>query len=179
MKKHIIIATLALGAFVLGTKNTQAQSNPVSTTVNIILSDVISIDEGSIASNGLVDFNYVTTTDYNTAKNVTVANSLIVTSSTNFDVKVKAGGSHFVSGNNSIPVNVLKIEAVEGGTMTGTYNAIILSTIDQKLVSIADKGAQKSLSIDYSISAEKAKTVLLGKEPGTYTQTVTYTASSR
>ena len=179
MKKSILIVTFALGAIVIGTKNTQAQdSNPVSTTVNIILSDVISIDEGSVASNGVVGFNYVTATDYNTAKNVTKDNSLIVTSSTNFDVKVKAGGINFVNGNNSIPVNVLKIAAVEGGTMTGTFKTITLSTADQKLVSIADKGAQKTLSIDYSISAEKAQTVLLGKPAGTYTQNVTYTATA-
>ena len=179
MKKQIIIATLALGAFVLGTKNTQAQdSNPVSTTVNIILADVISIDEGSIASNGVVDFNYVTTTDYNSAKNVTVENSLIITSSNNFDVKVKAEGENFVNGSNFIPVNVLQVKAVAGGTMAGGFNDITLSNEDQILVADATLGARKSLSIDYSISAEKAQTVLLGKAPGTYTQNVTYTATA-
>ncbi|MGC1631564.1 MAG: peptidoglycan-binding protein LysM [Gelidibacter sp.] len=182
MKKQIIIATLALGAFVIGTNNTQAQigttSNPVSTTVNIILSDVISIDAGSVASEGIVDFNYVTTADYNTAKNVTVENSLIVTSSKNFDVKVKAEGENFTSGTDVIPVSVLQVKAVSGGTMVGTLNQITLSNANQVLVSNATLGAKKSLSIDYSISAEKAQTVLLGKAPGTYTQKVTYTATA-
>ena len=179
MKKQIIIATLALGAFVLGTSNIQAQSNPVSTNVNIILSDVISIDEGSVASEGVVDFNYVTTTDYNTAKNKTVANSLVITSSKNFDVKVKAEGENFVSGSNLIPVNVLQVKAVTGGTMAaGSLNEITLSNADQVLVTNATLGARKSLSIDYSISATKASTVLLGKAPGTYTQRVTYTATA-
>ena len=178
MKNQIIIATLALGAFVLGTNNAKAQSNPVSTTVNIILADVISIDEGSVASEGVVDFNYTTTTDYNTAKNVMVENSLIVTSSNNFDVKVKADGPNFVSGSNVIPVNVLQVKAVTGGTMAGTLNDITLSTEDQVLVTNATLGAKKSLSIDYSISAENAQNVLLGKEAGTYTQKVTYTATA-
>ncbi len=182
MKKQIIISALALGAFVLGTNNIQAQtgtnSNPVSTRVNIILSDVISIDEGSIASNGIVDFNYVTTTDYNTAKNVTKDESLVITSSRNFDVKVKAEGENFVSGTNLIPVNVLQIKAVTGGTMAGSLNEITLSNADQILVANATLGARKSLSIDYSISADKASTVLLGKAPGTYTQKVTYTATA-
>ena len=179
MKKQIIIATLALGAFVLGTSNAQAQdSNPVKTTVNIILSDVISIDEGSVASEGVVDFNYVTTTDYNTAKNVTVANSLVVTSSKNFDVKVKADGENFVSGSNVIPVSVLQVKAVDEGSMVGTFNEITLSAADQVLVTNATLGAKKSLSIDYSISAENAKNILLGKEAGTYTQKVTYTATA-
>ena len=176
MKKQIIISALALGAFVLGTKNTQAQS--ATTTVNLILSDVISIDPGSVAVGGGVDFNYPTAADYNEAKNATVENSLIVTSSKNFDVKVKADGANFVNGTNLIPVNVLQIKAVTGGTMVGTFNEITLSTADQTLVDNATLGAQKSLSIDYSISAEKAQTVLLGKPAGTYTQNVTYTATA-
>ena len=179
MKKQIVIATVALGAFFFTTNNAQAQA-PVSvaTNVNIILSDVISIDAGSVANSGIVDFNYVTTTDYNTAKNVTVANSLIVTSSKNFDVKVKAEGPNFVSGANLIPVNVMQVKAVTGGTMVGTLNDITLSNVDQVLVTNATLGAQKSLSIDYSISAVKAQTVLLGKPVGTYTQKVTYTATA-
>ena len=182
MKKQIIISALALGAFVLGTGNIKAQvgtsSNASTTTVNLILADVISIDQGSVSSGGVVDFNYSNTTDYNTAKNVTVANSLIVTSSRNFDVKVKAEGENFVNGSNLIPVDVLQVKAVTGGTMVGTMNEITLSNADQILVADATLGAKKSLSIDYSISAEKASTVLLGKAPGTYTQKVKYTATA-
>ena len=182
MKKQIVIAALALGAFVFGTTNAQAQaganSNDVKTTVNLKLAEVISIDAGSVATGGVVDFNYATTTDYNTAKNVTVANSLKITSSRNFDVKVKADGDNFVNGTNSIPVNVMQIKAVSGGTMDGTFNTITLSAADQVLVTKATIGAQKTLSIDYSISAEKASQVLLGKAPGTYTQKVTYTATA-
>ena len=182
MKKSIIIAALALGAFVFGTTNTQAQtgktSNTASTNVNIILSDVISIDAGSVTTGGVVDFNYTTANDYNTAKNVTVENSLKITSSKNFNVNVKAEGANFMNGTNVIPVNVLQVKAVTGGTMVGTLNNITLSTADQVLVGNATLGAQRSLNIDYSISAEKAQTVLLGKAPGTYTQKVTYTATA-
>ena len=180
MTKQIAIAALTIGAIVLGTNNIQAQStsNKASTTVNIILADVISIDAGSIASEGIVDFNYLTTTDYNTAKNVTVPNSLVITSSKNFDVKVKAEGANFVSGSNVIPVDVLQVKAVTGGSLVGTLKEITLSAADQVLVSNATLGARKSLNIDYSISADKASTVLLGKAPGTYTQKVTYTATA-
>lgn len=179
MKSQIIIATLALGAIVLGTNNVQAQdSDEVGTAVNIILADVLSIDEGSVASEGVVDFNYANTTDYNTAKNVTIPNSLIIISSKNFDVKVKADGVNFVSGSNVIPVDILQVKAVNGGTLVGTMNEITLSTADQVLVSNATLGARQSLSIAYSISAEKASNVLLGKPFGTYTQKVTYTATA-
>jgi hypothetical protein len=178
MKKQIVIATLALAAFVLGTNTIQAQTT-ASTTVNIILSDIISIDAGSVATNGIVGFNYATSTDYNSPQNVTVANSLIVSSSNNFNVKVKAEGANFMNGSNVIPVDVLQVKAVPaGGTMVGTFKTIALSATDQELVSNATLGAKKSLSIDYSISADKASTVLLGKEPGTYTQKVTYTATA-
>ena len=181
MKKQIVIAALALGAFVFGTTNAQAQtgtnSNSVSTTANIILSDVISIDAG-IANAGVVDFNYLTSSDYNTSKNVTKKESLKITSSRNFDVKVKAQGENFVNGSNTIPVTVLQVKAVTGGTMTGKLNDITLSNADQVLVTNAALGAQKTLDIDYSISALNASTILLGKAPGTYTQKVTYTATA-
>ena len=180
MRKQIGIAALALVAFVFGTAKAVAQSvsNPASTTVNLKLSDVISIDAGSVAAGGIVDFNYLTSDDYNSAKNVTVANSLIVTSSKNFDVKVKAEGENFVNGSNVIPVFVLQVKAVSGGTINGSLKSITLSAVDQVLVSNAALGAQKSLNIDYSISAINASTFLLGKAAGTYTQKVKYTATA-
>ena len=58
MKNQIFIAALSLGAIALGTKWVKAQnSEQLSTTVNIILSDVIAMDIGSVASEGAVDFN--------------------------------------------------------------------------------------------------------------------------
>ena len=58
------------------------------------------------------------------------------------------------------------------------FNQVTLPTADQVLVGNASSGAKQSLNIAYSISAEKASTVLLGKPSGTYTQTVTYTATA-
>lgn len=170
---------MSLGAIAFGTDRVLAQnSGQVSTSVNIILSDVIAMDIGSVASEGTVDFNYGTTKDYNSAKNVTVPNSLVIISSKNFDVKVKSEGAHFVSGANVIPVDVLQVKAVPGGSVTGTLNEVTLSTNDQVLVSNASLGTKQSLHIAYSISAEKASHVLLGKPQGTYTQKVTYTATA-
>ncbi|WP_228410159.1 hypothetical protein [Chryseobacterium viscerum] len=56
----------------------------MSTSLNIILSDVIVMD--------IVDFNYGNTNDYNSAKNVNVPNRLFIISSRNFDIKVKSEG---------------------------------------------------------------------------------------
>lgn len=179
MKKQFFIAALSLGAIALGTKQVMAQnSGQMSTSVNIILSDVIAMDIGSVASEGTVDFNYGNTNDYNSAKNVTVPNSLVIISSKNFDVKVKSEGTHFVSGANVIPVDILQVKAIPGGSLTGTLNEVTLSTTNQILVSNASPGAKQSLNIAYSISAEKASNILLGKPKGTYTQTITYTATA-
>lgn len=179
MKKQIVIAAFTLGAIGLGTHHVQGQdSDNVATSVNIILADVISIDEGSAASEGAVDFSYKNTADYNSSKNVIVPNSLVIVSSKNFDVKVKSEGANFISGANLIPVDVLQVKAVAGGTLVGTMNEITLSTADQVLVSNANLGSKQSLNIAYSISAEKASTVLLGKPLGTYMQKVTYTATA-
>lgn len=179
MKKQKAIAALTFGLMALGTNSVLAQnSEQVNTSVNIILADVIAMDIGTVASGGAVDFNYVNTTDYNSSKNVTVPNSLVIISSKNFDVKVKSEGANFVSGANVIPVDILQIKAIAGGSSMGTMNEVTLSTADQVLVSNASSGAKQSLNIAYSISAEKASKVLLGKPKGTYTQTVTYTATA-
>ncbi|WP_263603409.1 peptidoglycan-binding protein LysM [Chryseobacterium sp. PET-29] len=179
MKKQFVIAALSWGAIVLGSNQVLAQnSNQVNTSVNINLADVISMDVGSVASGGTVDFNYVNTTDYNSSKNVTVPNSLVIISSKNFDVKVKSEGANFVSGANVIPVDVLQVKAIAGGSLTGTLNEVTLSTNDQVLVSNASLGAKQSLNIAYSISAEKASKVLLGKPKGTYMQKIIYTATA-
>lgn len=177
MKKQIAIAAFALGLFSLGGNHVSAQnSDNVSTSVNIILADVISMDLGS--SGGAIDFNYLNTSDYSSSKNVAVPNSLVINSSKNFDVKIKSEGANFVSGANLIPVDVLQVKAIPGGSLTGTMNEVTLSTNDQVLVSNASLGAKQTLNIAYSISAEKASKVLLGKPKGTYVQTVTYTATA-
>ncbi len=180
MKKQIIIATLALGAIVFGTNNAQAQVTTATATtrVNIILNDVISIDAGSVANGGVVDFNYVTAADYNSDKTVNVPTSLKVTSTKNFDVKVKADGANFTDGTNNIPVNVLTINAA-GGTIAGTQATIVLSTTDQTLIANAPLGSALTLDLDYTIPAAKSSSAdILGKPAGTYTQTVTYTATA-
>lgn len=179
MKKQIFITALSLAAIALGTDLVLAQnSGQVSKSVNIILADVIAMDIGSLASEGSIDFNYGSTADYNSSKNVTVPNSLVIISSKNFDVKVKSEGTHFVSGTNVIPVDILQVKAIPGGSLAGTLNEVTLSPTDQVLVSNASLGTKQSLNIDYSISAEKASKVLLGKPQGTYTQKITYTATA-
>ncbi|MCD0457127.1 peptidoglycan-binding protein LysM [Chryseobacterium sp. LC2016-27] len=180
MKKLIAIAALTIGATLLGTNNVHAQNTTATTTVNITLNDVISIDAGSTAIGNTVDFNYATAADYNSDQTITKANSLKVTSTKNFNVKVKAGGPNFMNGTNLIPVNVLTIKAATAsGTMGGTKSAVVLSATDQTLVTNAPLGSALTLNLDYTIPAVRSSSSdILGKPAGTYTQTVTYTATA-
>ena len=179
MRTRLAIAAIFLAAPVLGSHHMNGQGTEQAvTSVNIILADVISMDTGSVASGSSVDFNYAGAADYHSAKSVTVPTSLVVISSRNFDVKVKSEGAHFVSGTHTIPIDVLQVKAVPGGTLQGTMNQVTLSTADQVLVSNAGLGSKQSLNIAYSISAEKASHVLLGKPKGTYVQKVIYTATA-
>lgn len=180
MKKQIVIAALTFGAIILGTSAVKAQNTTATTTVNITLSDVISIDAGSTAISGAVAFNYVTAADYNSEKTVAQANALKVTSTKSFVVKVKAGGPNFINGSNLIPVDVLTIKAATAsGTMGGTKSAVVLSAADQTLVANAPLGSALTLNLDYVIpAAQSSSSKILGKPAGTYTQTVTYTATA-
>ncbi len=60
MRNQIAIAALTIGAIISGTNTVQAQNTTATTTVNITLNDVISIDAGSSAISGAVAFNYAT-----------------------------------------------------------------------------------------------------------------------
>lgn len=180
MKNKIILSALALGAFIFGINNVQAQNHNATTAVHIILNDVISIDDGSIANGGRVDFNYVTANDYNTSTTVNVPNSLIVTSTKNFNIHVKADGPNFTDGTNNIPIDVMTIKAATGGSMAGgTPNPIILSETPGLLISGALLGSALTLNLDYIIpAAESSSPKILGKPASTYKVNVTYTATA-
>lgn len=165
--------------FVLFFATTIAQAQEVSTAVNINLMDVLSIDTESAANGGTVDFRYETVDDYNSQKTTTIPKSLVVTFSKTFDVKVKANGEYFENGSNLIPINVITIQRNQSSTLVGKSTPIVLSTKDQVLVGGAALGSKLQLDLDYIIPQSKSSSNdILGKPSGTYTQTVTYTATA-
>ncbi|SHE48158.1 hypothetical protein SAMN05444408_101575 [Chryseobacterium takakiae] len=85
-----------------------------------------------------------------------------------------------MNGTNLIPVDVLTIKAATAsGTMGGTKSAVVLSATDQTLVANAPLGSALTLNLDYTIpAAQSSSSKILGKPAGTYTQTVTYTATA-
>ncbi|MDX1365748.1 MAG: peptidoglycan-binding protein LysM [Arenibacter latericius] len=178
-KSKFTVVAVAFTLLLLGGERACGQTASATTTINIVLADVITIDSGSAAADGAVAFNYASAEDYNTLKTNTVPNSLIVTSTKNFDIKVKAEGASFTDGTNHIPVEVLSIRAVKGGDMGGTKNDVTLSLENQVLVRNAPLGSKLSLDLDYEIPAlEASSNKILGKPAGSYTQKVTYTATA-
>lgn len=180
----VTIALKAIGSRILifaalFLATTIAHAQLVSTAVNINLMDVLSIDAESAANGGTVDFRYETVEDYNSQKTTTIAKSLIVTFSKNFDVKVKANGEYFENGSNLIPINVITIQRNQSSTLVGKSTPIVLSTKDQVLVGGAALGSKLQLDLDYIIPQSKSSSNdILGKPAGNYTQTVTYTATA-
>lgn len=158
----------------------QMSSQNAVTSVNLQLADVLSIESNSAAIGGSVDFHYHSVADYNSEKITTIPNSLIITFSKPFDLKVRANGENFNDGSNTIPVNVLTIQRNESSQITGSSSPIVLSTQDQVLVSAADHGSKLNLDLDYIIPQERSSsTDMLGKPAGNYTQEITYTATAR
>lgn len=159
--------------------NLTAISQTASTTINLILTDVLSIEPISAANGGVVDFHYNTVADYNSEKTATIANSLIITFSKPFDIKVKANGANFENGTNNIPIDVMTVQRNANSTISGISTPIVLSTQDQVLISAANLGAKLKLDLDYIIPAARSSSSdILGKPAGSYIQTVTYTASA-
>jgi len=177
MKHQIIIIALCLGTTVFGTMKVRAQNSAqVQTSVNIMLTDIIAVDMES-ATGGTVEYHYINLKDYNSSKPVSVPNSLMILSTKNLDVKVKTEGSYFTSGSNIIPVNILKVIATSDENLT-SRNEVSLSETDQPLMNNVQFGYKQSFNINYFISEEKAKMVLLSKPSGRYMQTVVYTATA-
>ena len=181
MKKQIIIAAATLGTIVFGTTAVKAQDTTATTrgatasattSVNIKLVDMISI-ESKVAE---VDLVYATRDDYNTAKTAEVADNLVIASSNNFKVEVKADGDAFTgSAGGKINTDVLEIAAKVG---TGAYgNSITLTKGYQELIDNVEKGLDKKIAIKYSISKENSKS-FLGLKADNYTQNITYTVTT-
>ena len=161
------------------TLQSQAQEATTTTTIKLILADIISIEPASMANGGTVDFQYENVGDYNSEKINTVKNSLLITFSKPFDLNVKSHGENFENGSHYIPVNVLTIRRNESSQIIGNSSPIILSTQDQILLSSTGVGSKLNLDLDYIIpKARSSSSDILGKPAGTYIQKITYTATA-
>lgn len=164
---------------ILGLGSAKISAQEATTTINLILSDVILIEPSSEAKGGSVNFYYENENDYHSKKTSSVPNSLIITNSKPFDLKVKANGENFENGSDYIPVNVLTIKQSENSQVNGTASPVVLSAENQTLINDVGPSSQLNIDLDYIIpKAKSSSTDILGKPEGTYTQKVTYTVSA-
>lgn len=186
MKKQLTIGLLSFAAILFINTQAKAQADETAgtATVNIELTKFSSIDNGSGISSGdnTINFVYDTPTAYNSIQEDTKEAHLIITSADDFSIKVKGtgDGTNFDGGSSTtdIPLDVLSLQASSEDDNPGTMTAISLSNVDQTLIASATLGASKTYDVRYFIPAEKATGVLLGKDAGTYTATITYTITA-
>lgn len=114
------------------------------------------------------------------------SNHVQVTSSTGYQVTVKASTQYFsLNGNaTSLPVNTIGVQAAIGSDLTNTGAPIpsgltaspqvMLSTVPATIVTSPTGEWGRGFHVNYVIPATQSP-VYLNKAPGTYTTTVMYT----
>ncbi|WP_343538322.1 hypothetical protein [Sphingobacterium thalpophilum] len=144
--------------------------NPVqaqaSGSLNIVVSDLGEI----IANQQNINLNFVTANDYKNGISVNSPAHLRVSKTTPYNLYVRATSNSFVSGANSIPLNVLRIGPMAGQTGIST---ITLSTTAQQLIQNANPVIDRNLDMQFSIPASETNK-LLNKPSGSYVATIVY-----
>lgn len=134
--------------------------------LSIVVSDLGEL----IANQSSVNLNFANTGNYRNGVSVDIANHLRVSKTTPYNLYVRASSSNFISGANTIPLNVLRIGPMAGQT---GINTITLSSTAQQLIQNANPTIDRNLNIQYSIPASETSK-LLGKPSGSYTATIIY-----
>ena len=143
-----------------------ASAQELSSTAQVVVSDMAEIK----VNHTEVALAFKTAQDYRNGVTVDLPAHFSTSATAPYDVYVQASSSNMSSGSNSIPVSILRISAAPGNTTNVT--PVTLKTTRQKLMT-AMPAIDHQSNIRYSIdAAESAK--LLGKPPGAYTTTVTY-----
>lgn len=141
----------------------QAQS---SGNLEIVVSDLAEL----VANQQAVSLDFGTTADYKNGISKDMSTHLRISKTTPYNLYVRASSASFISGTNSIPLNVLRIGPM--ANQTG-INTITLSTSAQQLIQSADPVIDRNLNIRYSIPASETSK-LLNKPAGTYTANIIF-----
>lgn len=183
--KSNIITSIFISTLLLISFSVKAQIIQSGTAqLGIKISDVMSIDPSSSMHTETVNFQYKNEGDYNRNQNIVRDSYLIITATQTFDVKVKADGPNFIGEGDAagslIPVNVLTVDATGNTDLLGaTISTINLSTENQNIITAAERGSEKHVTIKYSIPQSKSQsTDILGKPGGNYVQNITYSVTA-
>lgn len=148
-------------AYPTGTLQAQSSGN-----LEIVVSDLAEL----VANQQAVSLAFATTNDYKNGVSKDLPAHLRISKTTPYNLYVRASGTAFTSGANSIPLNILRI-----GPMSNQVgvNTITLSTTAQQLIQSADPVIDRNLNIRYSIPASETSK-LLNKPAGTYTANIIF-----
>ncbi|MBZ4192461.1 hypothetical protein [Niabella beijingensis] len=165
IQKGTYIATLNYEAFDAGTTPQAATVSPSSLfTVNVA-------DLGELrVNNSDVTLSFNNLNDYQEGVSASLNNALTISKTTAYDVYVKASSSSLVNGSNTIPVGCVSISSSTGDP---SVTPVTLSSTAQKILSASAPVIDRQVGLQYSIAADKVPQVL-GKPPGTYNTTITY-----
>ena len=156
----------------LANSQTSAQTtSSVNPTLSAVLTDVISLT-ASVTS---VQLQFLTASHYNAGVTTTATNQLNVTSNKAYTLQVRASGD--LSNGQATPVTipVSSVGLTANWAAGGTGNVASISTTAQTLSSSAAATQSQNISMTYSVSSANAVNFL--KPAGTYTTTLTFTAT--
>lgn len=143
-----------------------------SATMNSSLQVLVDDMSELILQDASVSLVFNTAAIYKAGVTKQMPNHLKASATVPYDVTVKASSNFLTSGTGAqIPVGVITIEGMP--SQTG-ITPVVLSSSPQKIISSANPGIDRFLSLQYRIPAAQTPN-LLNKAAGNYTTTVTYT----
>ena len=164
--KLSLLSAVVVTAFGINEASAQATGN---TTLTVQLDQVRSIT----VADATVNITFNSAADYINGKSTTKNNHLVVTSTADYEVKVKSGGD-LINGSNSIPIGTISLTPTAGSTGTAPDNLLPitnLSNTDQTIASSATGTVQTSINVQYAASGG---TNYVNVPSGNYTATITY-----
>lgn len=172
MKKIVPSAGKTFWSFVIILLSFHICTQAQSVTLNVNLTNVLSLTTAVNATN----INYTTVADYTNGVTADVTGQLVVSSNRNFDLKVKAAGDLTGPSSNTIAVNKVTVSITNTDLGVTPATGVALSTTDQALASNVPGVMSKSLNLRYVTPG--GSDAAFFKPGGTYTTTLTYTATA-
>lgn len=155
---------------------TAGSFTPAATAASMSSSVQVVVDNMSNMSmvNPNVSMGFTTAANYAQGITVQRPGHVNLSSTVPYSVTVKASSDFLTFGSNQIPVSVIRLEGIPDGNGLTPILPITLSSTAQPIVSTANPVIGRLLDLQYRIPATQTSN-LVGKQPGAYTTTITYT----
>ncbi len=150
--------------------------------INIIVNDFFQLTSQKIDGQR-VDMIFKNSNDFTNGISTLKQSHLLLSSTVYYNLVARAALENFRSGSHlTFPASVVKLEV--DNTDVKAKDVILnsieeLQTNNQPLITNGHPNLYKNINIKYSISPEKSQQHILRAGPGTYSNTVIYTLTSR